>query len=180
MSTELETTTEDFIVKCHADARDTLRPNSMAKRSPKRWMLVARHIIEDGINVTAFLKSSGCTRNNYYDIRQFIQTSDDYEQIRSKAAIEAVTDYEIGADLERAYTEKMHIKMDEDELDIDAQGWAQIQRGQSMKLDRFQKLSGAATQRVIVEHKTTLDEAAEFARNAIKDAEIVDVETTED
>jgi hypothetical protein len=180
MSTELATTTEDFIVKRHAEARDTLRPNSMAKRSPKRWMLVARHIIEDGINVTAFLKSSGCTRNNYYDIRQFIQTSDDYEQIRSKAAIEAVTDYEIGADLERAYTEKMHIKMDEDELDIDAQGWAQIQRGQSMKLDRFQKLSGAATQRVVIEHKTTLDEAAEFARNAIKDAEIVDVETTED
>jgi hypothetical protein len=81
----------------------------------------------------------------------------------------------MGVDLDRAYTEKMHQKMDNDELEIDAKGWAQIQRGQSMRADRFQKFSGAATQRVIVEHKTTLDEAKAFALEAIQEAEIVDV-----
>jgi hypothetical protein len=125
--------------------------------------------------VSAFLRTSGCTRNNYYDIKRSVETNDDYENIRAKAALDAATDYDMGVDLERKYTEKMHNLMDKDELEIDAKGWAQMQRGQSMKADRFQKFSGAATQHVIVEHKTTLDEAAAFALEAIKEAEVVDV-----
>lgn len=177
MSTELATT-DDFLVKALKAAQEaTQHPKAHCNKSPKRWLLIARHVVEDGMNVTAFMKKSGVTRNNYYDIKRSVETNDDYENIRAKAALDAATDYEMGVDLDRAYTEKMHQKMDKDELEIDAKGWAQIQRGQSMRADRFQKFSGAATQHVIVEHKTTLDEAAAFALEACKD--VTEIEAKE-
>ena len=174
---ELATTTDDFLVKALKAAQEaTQHPKSHCHKSPKRWMLIARHVVEDGMDITAFLKTSGATRNNYYDIKRFVETHDDYENIRSKAALDAASDYDMGVDLERKYTEKMHDLMDKDELEIDAKGWAQMQRGQSMKADRFQKFSGAATQHVIVEHKTTLDEAAAFALEACKDVTEIEAE----
>ena len=175
-STELAST-DDFLLKTLQAAKEATGHNrAMCIKSPKRWMLIARHVVEDGMDITAFLKTSGATRNNYYDIKRFIETQDDYENIRAKAALDAASDYEMGVDLDRAYTEKMHQKMDNDELEIDAKGWAQIQRGQSMRADRFQKFSGAATQRVVVEHKTTLDEAAAFAAEAAKQVTEIEAE----
>ena len=155
-----------------------MRPNSIAKRSAKKWMITARYIIEDGLLPTEFMRGSGVTRNNYYDIKRFLETADDYEMIRSQSALDAATDYEIGVELERKYTEKMFEAMDNNELEIDAKGYAQINRGQSMKAERFQKFSGAATQRVVVEHKTTLGEAEEFARKALEG--IIEAEIVED
>jgi hypothetical protein len=177
MSTELAAaSTDDFLLTTLKAAQEATGHNrAMCVRSPKRWLTVARHVVEDGLDITAFMKKSGCTRNNYYDIKRFITTADDYEQIRTKAALDAASDYEMGKDLERAYTEKMFEKMDKDELEIDGKGWAQMQRGQSMKADRFAKFSGQATQTIVVEHKTTLDEAKAFALEAIKEAEVVDV-----
>jgi len=175
MSNELATT-DDFLLKALKAAQEaTSAPKAHCHKSPKRWLLIARHVVEDGMDVSAFLKTSGVTRNNYYDIRRFVETHDDYEEIRAKAALDAVTDYEMGVDLERKYSEQMHQKMDDGTLEIDAQGYAQINRGQSMKADRLHKFAGTATQHIIVEHKTTLDEAAAFALEAIKEAEVVDV-----
>jgi hypothetical protein len=152
MSTEISTVTQDYIVKRHKERLDGFSKASIANRSPKKWMLTARYILEDGLNVSQFLKQSGVTRNMYYDCKRFLETADDYEAIRSQSALDAATDYEIGVDLERKYTEEMFKAMDSGEMEIDAKGYAQIQRGQSMKADRFQKFSGAATQVVKVEH----------------------------
>jgi len=41
--------------------------------------------------------------------------------------------------------------------------------------DIHSKLTGNNIQKIVVEHKTTLDEAAAFALEAIKEAEVVDV-----
>lgn len=180
MSTELAATTDDFLLKALKAAQDaTQHPKSHCHKSPKRWMLIARHVVEDGMDITAFLKTSGVTRNNYYDIKRFVETHDDYEQIRSKSALDAATDYEMGVDLERKYSEKMHQKMDDGTLEIDTQGYMHINRGQSMKADRFQKFSGAAT--IVVEKtiKVTLDEAAAYADKIAKGADIVEIESEE-
>ncbi len=175
-STEIALSTEDFLLKALKAAQEaTSVPKAHCHKSPKRWMLIARHVVEDGMDVSAFLKTSGVTRNNYYDIRRFVETHDDYDNIRAKAALDAVTDYEMGVDLERKYSEKMHQKMDDGTLEIDAQGYMHINRGQSMKADRLHKFAGTPTQTIIVEHKTTLDEAAAFAIEAIKEAEIVEI-----
>jgi hypothetical protein len=185
MNNELATTTGDYLVKRHKEAMDTMKPHSMANRSPKKWMLCARYIIEDGLNPTEFMGKTGQTRNNYYDIKRFLETSDDYEQIRSQSALDAATDYEIGVDLERKYTEKMFKAMDKGDLEINAQGYAQIQRGQSLKAERFQKFSGAATQHVVVERVVSQEEyetKADELKNkmakakAAKAAEVIDID----
>ena len=187
MSTELAETSDDFLLKALKAAQDaTSAPKAHCHKSPKRWLLIARHVVEDGMDISAFLKTSGVTRNNYYDIKRFIETHDDYENIRAKAALDAATDYEMGVDLDRAYTEKMHQKMDADELEIDAKGWAQIQRGQSMRADRFQRFSGAATQHVVVEHVVSQEEyedKKQELRDKIakaKQAEVIDISTTDE
>ena len=178
---ELALGTEDFLLNALKAAQDASQhPKAHCHKSPKRWMLIARHVVEDGMDVSAFLKASGVTRNNYYDIRRFVETSDDYENIRAKAALDAVTDYEMGVDLERKYSEQMHQKMDDGTLEIDAQGYAQINRGQSMKADRLHKFAGTETQKIIVVHKTTIDEAKAFALEAIQEAEIVAIEEVPD
>ena len=164
-STELAATSDDFLLKALKAAQDaTSAPKAHCHKSPKRWMLIARHVVEDGMDITAFLKTSGATRNNYYDIKRFVETHDDYENIRSKAALDAASDYDMGVDLEREYTEQMHELLAKKELEIDAKGWAQIQRGQSMKADRFQKFSGAATQHVVVEHVVSQEEYEDKAQ----------------
>jgi hypothetical protein len=175
MSTELAKSTDTFLLSTLKAAQEATGHNrAMCVKSPKRWMLIARHVVEDGLKINEFLRTSGVTRNNYYDIKRFITTADDYEQIRAKAALDAASDYEMGKDLERAYTEKMFEKMDSDELEIDGKGWAQMQRGQSMKADRFAKFSGQATQTIIVEHKSTPAEINDMIAN-LPEADITDV-----
>lgn len=176
MSTELAQTSDEFLLTALKAAQEaTQHPKAHCHKSPKRWLLIARHVVEDGMDISAFLKTSGVTRNNYYDIKRFVETHDDYENIRAKAALDAATDYEMGVDLERKYSEKMHQKMDDGTLEIDAQGYMHINRGQSMKAERFQRYSGAAT--IVVEKtvKVTLDEAAAFAADMAKAAEVIEV-----
>lgn len=175
MSEELATTSDDFLLKTLKAAQEATGHNrAMCVKSPKRWMLIARHVVEDGLKINEFLRQSGVTRNNYYDIKRFITTADDYEEIRAQAALDAASDYEMGKDLERAYTEKMFEKMDKDELEIDGKGWAQMQRGQSMKADRFAKFSGQATQTIIVEHKSTPAEINDMIAN-LPEADVTDI-----
>jgi len=175
MSTELAKSTDDFLLSTLKSAQEATGHNrAMCVKRHKRWMLIARHVVEDGLKINEFLRTSGVTRNNYYDIKRFITTADDYEQIRAKAALDAASDYEMGKDLERAYTEKMFEKMDKDELEIDGKGWAQMQRGQSMKADRFATFSGQATQTIIVEHKSTPAEINDMIAN-LPEADVTDV-----
>lgn len=167
--------TDDFLLKALKTAQDNAaHKRAYAHRSPKKWMVAARHIVEDGMEPYAFAKKNGICPWTYYDIRKSLMTNDDYEAIRAKAALDAATDYEMGKDLERKFTEKMMDAMEKDELEIDAKGWAQIQRGQSMKADRFQKFSGAATQKVVVEHKSTPQEINDMIAN-LPEADVTDV-----
>lgn len=184
-STELASI-DDFLLKALKTAQDNAaHKRAYAHRSPKKFMIAARHIVEDGMEPYAFAKKNGICPWTYYDIRKSLMTNDDYEAIRAKAALDSATDYEMGKDLERKFTEKMMDAMERDELEIDAKGWAQIQRGQSMKADRFQKFSGAATQHVVVEHVVSQEEyedkAAELRAKiakakAAKEAEVIEVD----
>jgi hypothetical protein len=175
-TTEIATTSE-FIKAQHKLAKESMRHNrAICVRSPSQWMLVARHVMEDGLHISDFLKANKITRNVYFDIRLQLIAGEDFDKVRENAALDAAVDYEMGVDLERKYSEKMHEKMEDGTLEIDAQGYAQINRGQSMKADRLHKFAGTETQKIIVEHKTTLDEAAAFALEAIKNVTEVEAE----
>ena len=183
MSNELATTTAAFIAKRLAEVQAEKSPKAIAHIDPKKWALVAKHVLEDGMDIEKFNKKHGVKHWTYFEIRKQLRGDKDYDEFRNHVAVKSAVAMEMGEELENVATAKLLSRIDDlDEIDFKeaSQALSQISRSNSMKLDRFQKLTGAATQRVVVEHKTTLDEAAEFARNAIKDVEIVDVETTED
>ena len=151
MSEEVALEPKDFISETLKEMKKSKGPQHLSNRSPKVWSVVAKHIISDGFDVAELCRETGVSRWTYYNIRKELATTDDYEAIRSKAAADAATDYEMGAELERRYMEKM--------LDlIEREGYAQINRGQSLKAERFQKFSGAATQVVEVNHVVSQEE----------------------
>jgi hypothetical protein len=179
MSDELATTTADFIAKRLAEVQATTGHNkAICLINPKQWCLVARHVLEDGMNIAGFNKKHGVKHWTYFKIRKELAADEDYDAFRNRLSVNSAISMELGNEVEDRMSEKLLDRIDDfDDIDFKeaSQAIAQVSRANSMRLDRFQKLTGAATQRVVVEHKTTLAEAEEFALNAIKEAEVLDV-----
>ena len=178
MSNELATTTEDYIAKRLKTVQGEMRHNAICNKSPAQWCLIAKHVLEDGMDIEKFNAANGVKHWTYFEVRKQVRGDKDFEEFRNAVAVKSAIAYEMGEELENVVTAKMLTRIDDiDDIDFKeaSQALAQIGRNNSAKLDRFQKLTGAATQRVVVEHKTTLDEAAAFALEAIKEAEVVDV-----
>ncbi|RLC69131.1 MAG: hypothetical protein DRH97_00840 [Chloroflexi bacterium] len=179
MSTELAKSTDDFIANRLAEVQKTTGHNkAICKINPKQWCLVARHVLEDGMNIAEFNRKHGVKHWTYFKIRKELAGDKDYDEFRNRLSVNAAVSMELGNEVEDRMSEKLLDRIDDfDDIDFKeaSQAIAQVSRANSMRLDRFQKLTGAATQRVVVEHKTTLDEAKAFALEAIKEAEIVEV-----
>jgi hypothetical protein len=178
MSTELAPTTADFIAKRLAEVQSEKANKAICHIDPKKWALVARHVLEDGMDINKFNRKHSIKHWTYFEIRKQLAGDEDYDAFRNRLSVNAAISMELGNEVEDRMSEKLLDRIDDfDKIDFKeaSQAIAQVSRANSMRLDRFQKLTGAATQRVVVEHKTTLDEAAAFALEAIKEAEVVDV-----
>ena len=132
------------------------------------------------MDIEKFNAANGVKHWTYFEVRKQVRGDKDFEEFRNAVAVKSAIAYEMGEELENVVTAKMLTRIDDiDEVDFReaAQALAQIGRNNSAKLDRFQKLTGAATSKIVVEHKTTIDEAAAFrdaALAGIQEAEIVD------
>ena len=179
---ELATTTADFIAKRLAEVQATTgHQKAICIINPKQWCLVARHVLEDGMDISKFNKKHGVKHWTYFKIRKELAGDKDYDEFRNRLSVNAAVSMELGNEVEDRMSEKLLTRIDDfDRIDFKeaSQAIAQVSRANSMRLDRFQKLTGAATQRVVVTHKTTLGEAEEFARKALED--IQEVEIVED
>ena len=179
MSNELSTTTEEYINKRLSVVQSAMKPQAICNRSPAQWCLIAKHVLEDGMEIEKFNAKHGVKHWTYFEVRKQVRGDENFEEFRNAVAVKSAIAYEMGEELENVVTAKMLTRIDDiDQVDFReaAQALAQIGRNNSAKLDRFQKLSGAATSKIIVEHKTTLGEAEEFARKMMEDiqeAEIV-------
>jgi hypothetical protein len=175
MSTEISTVTQDFISKRWAEVKEKRGKGSIACRNPKKWMLVARHAFEGSeMSVIDFSKAHDVSHWTYYAIKNDMQGAADYEEQRSIWALEAQADVDMLGAAVRQGTGIMLDKMADKKAVADtslketAQMVQQLERTRTMVVSNYQKLTGAATQHVIVEHKTTLGEAEEFARKALE------------
>ena len=180
MSNELATTIDDFIANRLAEVQKTTGHNkAICKINPKQWALVARHVLEDGMNIAEFNRKHGVKHWTYFKIRKELAGDKDYDEFRNRLAVNGAVSIELGNELEDRMSEKLLDRLDDfDRVDVKehSQALAQVSRSNSMRLDRFQKLTGAATQRVVVEHKTTLDEAAAFAAEAARQVTEIEAE----
>ena len=180
MSNELATTTEDYIAKRLKTVQSAMKSQAICNRSPAQWCLIAKHVLEDGMEIEKFNAKHGVKHWTYFEVRKQVRGDKDFEEFRNAVAVKSAIAYEMGEELENIATSKLLTRIDDiDDIDFKeaSQALAQIGRNNSAKLDRFQKLTGAATSKIVVEHKTTLDEAKAFrdaALAGIQEVEIVD------
>ena len=175
MSTELATDTKDYVTKALKAAQESHSPHGWCHRKPKHWALTAQHIIQQPCEVSAFLEKNGITRNFYYDTKTELMKDPECEAIRNAWGSEVASVMFQGLDTHRALQEKFSKEVEKEDFVVDQD--VLFKHGKQLQAfnDIHAKLTGNNIQKIVVEHKTTLDEAAAFALEAIKEAEVLDV-----
>ena len=178
MSEELTVETNKFIAKKLKDAQEASNHGrSWCKRNPKHWALVAQHIIQKPSEVNTFLRKNNIKRNFYYDVQTELLADPESSEIRNAWASEISSVLFQGLDTYRKSQNSYSDRVESGDIEID--GNELFKQGKSLQAfnDIHSKLTGNNIQRHVVEHKTTLDEAEEYARKMLEDlpeAEIVD------
>ena len=178
MSEELAVETKNFITKKLRDAQEaTGHGRAWCKREPKKWALVAQHIIQKPNEVNTFLRKNNIKRNFYYDVQTELLADPESSEIRNAWASEISSVLFQGLDTYRKAQDKYTDRVESGDIEID--GNELFKQGKSLQAfnDIHSKLTGNNIQRHVVEHRTTLDEAEEYARKMLEDlpeAEIVD------
>ena len=178
MSEELQIETNDFVARKLKDAQDaTDHGRAWCKRQPKKWALVAQHIIQKPDEVSTFMRKNKITRNFYYDVQTELMADPESSEIRNAWASEISSVMFQGLDTYRQAQDQYSNRVENGEIQMD--GNELFKQGKSLQAfsDIHAKLTGNNIQRVVVEHKTTLDEAEEYARKmleGIQEVEIVD------
>ena len=89
MSEELAVETKNFITKKLRDAQEaTGHGRAWCKREPKKWALVAQHIIQKPNEVNTFLRKNNIKRNFYYDVQTELLADPESSEIRNAWASE--------------------------------------------------------------------------------------------
>lgn len=162
MSEDLTVETTDFIAQALKGAQErTGHAKAICNINPKQWCTVAKHVLEDGLDIAKFNRKHGVKHWTYFKIRKELAADKDYDDFRNRIAATAAVSMEMGNDLEDRMTEGLMDRLDDfKEADVKehAQALAQVSRSNSMRMDRFQKLTGATTQNIVVEHVVTQDE----------------------
>ena len=178
MSEELQIETNDFVARKLKDAQDaTGHGRAWCKRQPKKWALVAQHIIQKPDAVSAFMRKNKITRNFYYDVQTELMADPESSEIRNAWASEISSVMFQGLDTYRQAQDQYSNRVENGEIQMD--GNELFKQGKSLQAfsDIHAKLTCNNIQRVVVEHKTTMEEAAAFrdaALAGIQEAEIVD------
>jgi hypothetical protein len=178
MSEELQLDTKEFISKKLRDAQEiTEHGQAWCNRDPKQWCKVAQHILQKPTSAHSFITEGKCTRNFYYDVQAELMADPESSAIRNAWASEIAAIQFQGIDIFRASQSKYADAVESGEISIDGNELFKQAKALQGFNDIHSKLTGNNIQRVVVEHKTTLDEAEAYARKMMQDvqeAEIVD------
>ena len=178
MSEELQIETNNFVARKLKDAQAaTDHGRAWCKRQPKKWALVAQHIIQKPDEVSTFMRKNKITRSFYYDVQTELMADPESSEIRNAWASEISSVMFQGLDTYRQAQDQYSSRVENGEIQMD--GNELFKQGKSLQAfsDIHSKLTGNNVQRVVVEHKTTLDEAEEYARKmleGIQEVEVVD------
>ena len=177
MSEELSLETNDFVAKALKNAQDTHGLQGWCHRNPKHWALTAQHIIQAPSEASQFMRKNGITRKFYYNVKQELLADPECQAIRNAWAAEISAIQFQGIDTFRESQEKYSEAVENGDVAIDGNELFKQAKALQGFNDIHAKLTGNNTQKIVVEHKTTLDEAEEYARkmlSGIPEAEIVD------
>jgi len=176
MSEELAIETKDYITKALKKAQEATGHNrAWCHRNPKHWALVAQHVIQQPCQVTEFRKKHGITKNFYYDTKAELMADPECQEVRNAWGSEVSSLIFEGLDTHRTIMNKFGDRVESGDIDVDENVAFKSVKALQGLTDIHGKLTGTNIQKHVVEHKVTLDEAAEFANSMMKDADVVDV-----
>ena len=177
MSEELSVQTSSFIEDTLKELQASKASQHIVHREPQTWMLVARHCMEGTSRVSEFRKQNNILPKLYYAIRNDLAHKGDFDSLRAQWGHEFGAIVEATRDLQWAITTKLSDSIEDGSYVPEGKDLAQVSRATSAAFDTFQKATGGNVQKIVVEHKTTLSEAEDYARKMIEEmqeAEIVD------
>ena len=178
MSKALAIKTNDYISTALKTAQDTHSPAAWCHRNPKHWEMAVQHIIQQPGTVSDFLLKHSIKRNFYYDTKAELMKDPECEAIRNAWGAEVASVMFQGLDTHRLLQEKFSREVEKDDFVVDQD--VLFKHGKQLQAfnDIHGKLTGNNIQKIVVEHKTTLDEAKAFrdaALAGITEDEVVDV-----
>ncbi len=185
MSEELQLKTKDFLGERLKVLQAEKAPQHMANLEPQRWLLIAKQCMSGKGKVTTFLREHNVTRKMYYSISNDLRGLGDFEKLRAEWGHEQGAMIDAKQALEWEMIERYGKQVESGETIVEAKDITQITRSRQADFDTFQKATGGNAQKIIVEHKTTIDEALAFAAEAAKqvteiEAEEVPIEQVDD
>ena len=176
MSEELQIETKDYVTKALKHAQDTAgQKRAWCHRNPELWCKVAQHILQKPTSAYSFIKSKECTKNFYYDVQTELFADPESQLIRNQWASEIAAIKFQGLDTFRESQGRYSDAVHNGEVTIDGNELFKQAKAIQAFNDIHGKLTGNNKQTIVVEQKVTLDEAAEFAANMLKEADIIDV-----
>ena len=176
MSEELQLETKDYITKALKKAQEATGHNrAWCHRNPKHWALVAQHVIQQPCQVTEFRKKHGITKNFYYDTKAELMADPECQEVRNAWGSEVSSLIFEGLDTHRTIMNKFGDRVESGDIDVDENVAFKSVKALQGLTDIHGKLTGTNIQKHVVEHRTTLDEAAAFADEMAKKAEVIDV-----
>lgn len=175
MSEELALKTKDYVAKALKNAQDARGHQGWCHRDPVLWCKVANHILQKPTSAYSFIKSKVCTKNVYYDIQTELFADPESQLIRNAWASEIAAIQFQGIDTFRESQDKYSDAVHNGEVTIDGNELFKQAKALQGFNDIHSKLTGNNVQKHVVEHRTTLDEAAAFAAEMAKKAEVIDV-----
>jgi hypothetical protein len=178
MSEELSIVTKDYITTALKNAQAASEHNrAWCHREPKKWGLVAQHIIQMPTTVADFLRKNSITRNFYYDVKTELMADPECQSVRNAWASELASIQFQGLDTFRASQDMYSTAIENGSVTIDGNELFKQAKALQAFNDIHGKLTGTNVQKIVVEHRTTLDEAEAYARemlSGMQEVEIID------
>lgn len=176
--TELAIETKDYVTKALKAAQEATGHNrAWCHREPKKWALVAQHIIQQPCAIEEFRRKNSITKNFYFDVKAELMADPECQAVRNAWGSEVASLVFEGLETHRKIMNKFGDRVESGDIEVDENVAFKSVKALQGLTDIHGKLTGTNVQKIVVEHKTTLDEAKAFrdaALAGITEAEVVD------
>lgn len=180
MSEELSVETNSYVQKALKNAQEsTGHQRAWCVREPKKWALVAQHIIQQPCGVEEFRRKHKITKNFYYDVKTELMADPECQAVRNSWAAEVSSVMFEGLDTHRAIMNKFGDGIANGSIEVDENVVFKSVKGLQGLTDIHGKLTGTNVQKHVVEHVVSQEEyddkAAELRAKIAKAKEVEQV-----
>jgi hypothetical protein len=155
---ELAIETKNYVANALKKSQESHHGQCWCHRDPKKWALVAQHIILPVGSVSEFIRKNGVARNLYYDIKAELMADPECQAVRDAWGSEVASLTFHGLDTHRTIMDKFSSAIDSGEIEVDENVVFKSVKGLQGLTDIHGKLTGTNVQKHVVEHVVTQDD----------------------